>query len=103
MSDRRRLLKRLTSLWRGDGGRPREPVSDASLDLEWRTFVAHRAGLLASHEGQWVVIHRDQILGVRPEYEEALRLGYEKAGYVDLMVHRIQAEEPILILPPQPV
>lgn len=99
----RTLFQRLTALLRGDRGRSRKPDPGASPGLERRTYEAHKPELLASHEGQWVVIHRDRILGVRPDYEDALRLGYEQIGYVDLMVHRIQAEEPVLVLLSHPV
>ncbi len=45
----------------------------------------------------------EQILGIRPSYEEALQLGYERAGYVDFLAHQILASEPVHLLPPQPI
>jgi hypothetical protein len=70
---------------------------ETPLGLEW----ANKRELLR-YEGQWVVIHGEQILGIRPSYEEALRLGYERAGYVDFLAHQILASEPVHLLPPQP-
>ena len=58
---------------------------------------------LLRYEGRWVVIHGEQILGIRPSYEEALQLGYERAGYVDFLAHQILASEPVHLLPPQPI
>jgi hypothetical protein len=101
MPAKRTFWERMASLLRADPVGPRGPASGDSLALERRTYEAHKAALLASHEGEWVVIHRDRILGVRADYEEALRLGYDRAGYVDLMIHRIAAHEPVLILPPE--
>jgi len=104
------LLERLTSFLRGeaavvrnaneDGGVSSTP--DTHLAREWATYQASKPELLR-HEGQWVVIHRDQILGIRSSYEEALRLGYERAGYVDFLAHQILAKEPVHFLPHQPI
>jgi hypothetical protein len=63
------------------------------LALESAAYQANKPELLA-HEGQWVVIHGEQILGIRSSYEQALGLGYERAGYVDFLVHQIRTSEP---------
>jgi hypothetical protein len=76
------------------------PSPETPLALEWATYQAHKQELLRQ-EGQWVVIHGEQILGIRASYEEALRLGYEQAGYVDFLTHQILANEPVYLLPPQ--
>ncbi|MGC8644057.1 MAG: hypothetical protein ACP5XB_29710 [Isosphaeraceae bacterium] len=110
MTERRTLLERLAALWRGDdaGARIASEENDGAraiqspLAREWATYQANKRQLL-SHEGQWVVIHGEQILGIRPTYEEALRLGYEQAGYVDFLAHQILANEPVHLLPPQPI
>ena len=75
---------------------------ETPLGLEWATYQANKRELLR-YEGQWVVIHGEQILGIRPSYEDALRLGYEWAGYVDFLAHQILANEPVHLLPPQPI
>jgi hypothetical protein len=104
---RKRLLERLTSFLRGRTAAVQNANSNAGLSsnptaplaLEWATYQAKKPELLA-HEGQWVVIHSVQILGICSSYEEALRLGYERAGYVDFLVHQIRATEPVHFLPP---
>jgi hypothetical protein len=110
MSAKRTLLDRLKSLLRGQHAEVRgsnecvgdSPTPETPLALEWATYLAHKQELLRQ-EGQWVVIRGEQILGIRASYEEALRLGYEKAGYVDFLVHQILTNEPIYLLPPQVV
>jgi hypothetical protein len=99
MAGKRTFLDRLSSLWRG--GRGGAPPGDEPLGLEWATYQKRKPELLA-HEGQWVVIHGERILGIRPTYEDALRLGYERAGFVDFLVHPIAATDPVDTLPPLP-
>jgi hypothetical protein len=72
----------------------------APLALEWATYEANKQRLLR-HKGEWVVIHGEQVLGICASYEEALRLGYERAGYVDFLAHQVLENEPILLLSPQ--
>jgi hypothetical protein len=87
MAGKRTFLERLTSLLRGEGAAVRDSNEQTAassspetpLGLEWATYQANKRELLRN-EGQWVVIHGKQILGIRPTYEEALRLGYERAG-----------------------
>ncbi|MGA2700472.1 MAG: hypothetical protein ABSH35_05180 [Isosphaeraceae bacterium] len=110
MAGKRTFLEWLTSLLRGQGAAVRDSnegtgassSAETPLGLEWATYQASKRELLR-YEGQWVVIHGEQILGIRPSYEEALRLGYERAGYVDFLARQILASEPVHLLPPQPI
>src|SRR5271157_5630075 len=110
MAGKRTFLERLTALLRGEAAaapHSNEETGDTSspetpLGLEWATYQANKRELLW-YEGQWVVIHREQILGIRPSYEEALQLGYERAGYVDSLAQQILASEPVHLLPHQPI
>jgi hypothetical protein len=110
MARKQTWLERLTSLLRGESAAACNSKEEAiapstdetPLATEWATYQAHKRELL-QHEGQWVVIHGAQILGIRAAYEDALRLGYERAGYVDFLVHQILASEPVHLLPPQPI
>jgi hypothetical protein len=76
--------------------------AEGPLSLEWATYQAHKRELLAC-EGQWVVIHGDQILGIRPTYQEALQLGYEQVGFVAFLAQQILATYLVHTLPPQPI
>jgi hypothetical protein len=110
MATKRTILERLRSLLRGESAAIRDTDEDAGvssptevpLGLEWTTYEANKRELLR-FEGQWVVIHGAEILGIRASYEDALRLGYERAGYVDFLTHQILKNEPVYLLPPQVV
>jgi hypothetical protein len=111
MAGTRTFFDHLMSIFRGPGqgyvdvrkSPQRTPSHDETpLGIESATYQAHRRELLA-HVGQWVVIHGDQILGIRPTYEEALQLGYEQVGFANFLVHQIAEDDPVHSLPPQPV
>ena len=110
MARKRTFLERLTSLPRGEGAAVADSNEETAasssaetpLGREWATYQANKREL-PRYEGQWVVIHGEQILGIRQSYEEAMRLGYERAGYVDFPAHQISASEPVHLLPLQPI
>jgi hypothetical protein len=110
MAEKRIFWDRLTSLLKGgwagahtsSTGKSYRLPAEAPLRREWATYLERKSELLA-REGQWVVIHGEQILGIRPTYEEALQLGYERAGFVDFLVHQIRETDPVHPLPPQPI
>lgn len=111
MAGTRTFFDQLMSLFRGPGqgydhvrGSPQRASShdETPLAIESATYQAHHRELLA-YVGQWVVIHGDQILGIRPTYEEALHLGYEQVGFANFLAHQIVEADPVYSLPPQPV
>jgi len=111
MAGTRTFFDHLMSIFRGPGQgdvdvrkSPQRVAShdEPPLGIESATYQAHQRDLL-THEGQWVVIHGDQILGIRPSYEEALQLGYEQVGFANFLVHQIAEDDPVHSLPPQPV
>jgi hypothetical protein len=111
MTGTRTFFDQLMSFFRGPGqgndhvrkSPQRAPSREETpLGIESATYQAHHRELLA-HVGQWVVIHGDQILGIRPSYEEALRLGYEQVGFANFLAHQIAEDDPVHSLPPQPV
>jgi hypothetical protein len=101
MARKRSLWERIASFLQV-GGAGQRPRNDPPLGAEWAAYLAKKPHLLA-HEGQWVVIHGETVLGICPTYEEALRLGYERAGYVDFLVHQVLPTEPVHPLPPRPI
>jgi hypothetical protein len=110
MAGTRTFFDHLMSFFRGPGQgyvnvsrSPQRATSreETPLGIESATYQAHYRELLA-HLGQWVVIHGDQILGIRPSYEEALRLGYEQVGFANFLAHQIEEDDPVHSLPPQP-
>ena len=65
-----------------------------ALEKELETYRANLPSLL-DKEGQFVVIHGDQVAGTWQTYEDALKAAYEAFGLKPFLVKRIQAIEPI--------
>jgi len=67
-----------------------------ALDSELATYEQHKARLLATAEGKFVLIHRAQVLGVFDSDKEAISRGYELLGNVPFLVKKINAvDEPL--------
>ena len=64
------------------------------LSLELETFEKLKPKLLAD-EGKYAVIKGDVLLGVYSNYEDALKIGYEKSGLEPFLVKKISAIEPV--------
>jgi hypothetical protein len=65
-----------------------------ALEKEMQTYQQKRSKLLV-HEGKFVLIHRDQVAGIRVTYEDALRVGYDKYGLQPFLVKRIEAVDTV--------
>ena len=70
-----------------------EKSSNSGLSGELETYEAHKAELLAEHEGKFVLIKGDKIVGVYDTHEEALARGYQ--DYLDepFLAHEISPVE----------
>ena len=66
-----------------------------ALDLEIATYAKRLPELLA-HVGEYVVIHQDRVIGFYPDYESALKAGYEQAGLGPFLVKKIAEKEEAL-------
>lgn len=64
------------------------------LARELATYDARKTDLLEGHEGEWVVIGGDEILGTWPTYEEALDKGYSRYGLHPFLAKQLLAVEP---------
>ena len=64
------------------------------LQKELETYKKSLPSLLI-HEVKHVVILGDKIEGIFDSYEDALRIGYEKAGVKPFLVRKISAAEQI--------
>jgi hypothetical protein len=63
------------------------------LDEELETFEKHKAELLGSAEGRWVLIRNGEILGTFESQADAIDQGYQKLGLVPFLVKRIEQVE----------
>jgi hypothetical protein len=59
---------------------------DDSLTQELQTFEANFETLLGSHEGKFVLIYKDRILGTFDNQMDAINRGYEELGNVPFLV-----------------
>lgn len=66
-----------------------------ALEKEIETYRRQLPELLAN-KGKYVVIHGDEVVGIREHLDEALRLGYERFLSEPFLVREIQETEPIL-------
>ena len=76
--------------------------TDNPLYHEWNLYRRELPRLLAEgHEGKWVLIKGDVILGLYSSDDEATRAGYDKLGLVSAMfVQQIRTEEPLVRVSP---
>ena len=62
------------------------------LEHELKTYE-QRLPDLRAHEGKFVLIHDDEVVGIFVAYEDAIRAGYEKYGLSPFLVKQIHAVE----------
>ena len=68
-----------------------------SLEREMEAFRRALPALLqdSRKRGQYVIIHGDQVEGVEPTLEAAMRRGYQLFNLDPFMVKRVEEEVPI--------
>jgi hypothetical protein len=66
---------------------------------ELEAFEARRADLLSGHEREWVVVHKDIVVGPFKTSEEAWREGVDRFGLGTFMLRRVlrPEDEPIIV------
>ena len=66
-----------------------------ALEIEIATYQQKLPELLSS-KGKYVVIHGEEVIGIRDNLEEALRLGYERFLKEPFLARQIRETEPVL-------
>ncbi len=66
-----------------------------ALEREIETY-RHKLSELLANEGKYVVIRGEEVLGVRDNLDEALRLGYDTSTTEPFLARRISKTEPVL-------
>jgi hypothetical protein len=77
-------------------GEREDPVAEIAQEIA--TYRSRLPELLA-HEGEFVLIKGDQVIGFYSDQSEAIREGYRRFGLVPLLVKRITAIEPVVYIP----
>jgi hypothetical protein len=63
---------------------------------EISTYEAHRAELLGSARGKWVLIHGQAVLGTFESQRDAVDQGYRTVGLVPFLVKQVvEVESPV--------
>ena len=70
-----------------------------ALEREIGTYEKKLNSELLAHEGQFVIIHDDDIVGFADSYSEALKLGYSRFSLTPFLVKRIEAVERVQFVP----
>ena len=77
-------------------GEREDPMAEIAQEIA--TYRSRLPELLA-HEGEFVLIKGDQVIGFFDDFSAALREGYRRFGLVPLLVKKIAAVEPVIYIP----
>jgi hypothetical protein len=69
------------------------------LENERETYERNRPALLAQHRGSYALIKGEEIVGVFPDAESALREGVGRFGMEPFLVKQILDQEPLATAP----
>jgi hypothetical protein len=71
-----------------------------ALDEEIPFFEDQKPELLQDHEGEYVLIKENEVLGFFRDWEAAYAEGPQRFGFSEpMLIHRIQRDEPVRVLP----
>ena len=74
----------------------KEDLSDGPLARPWNVYVREVGKLLADgHEGKWVLIADEEIVGVFEDRREATILAYSTYRGRSPMIHQVSEAEPV--------
>jgi hypothetical protein len=72
----------------------------SQIDVEWEFYRREVGRLLAEgHEGKFVLIKGEAVIGFYDTWEAAYRAGVERYLRQGFMVHQVRSREPLLRLP----
>ncbi len=74
-----------------------EDTSGGRLSIEWN-FYRREVGLLLAegHEGRWVLIRGEEIVGIWDTQEEAERIRRDRFPLKDVFLKQIRTREPVI-------
>lgn len=69
------------------------------LSAELEFYVAHKREWLETHQGQYVVVQDDNVIGFYSEFEEAFSAGIAEFGVrKDFLVKQVLAQDPVYFI-----
>lgn len=66
-----------------------------ALEKELETYYQKLTELKAEHEGQFVLIHGDEVVDTFSSYDDAIKAGYQRFQLEPFLVKKIQALEQV--------
>ena len=75
----------------------RQKVEDV-LGREMATYKARKDEFLATHPGEYVLIHGDEVVGFWPTRGEALDVGYRRFGSVPMLAKKVVEKDRVIFL-----
>ena len=83
------------------------PGSEIIIDeymKSWETYLRYERELLREHKGKYVAIYGKEIVGIDSNDESLAEMIYEKYGFVEALICKIEEEgEPIQMPPPRKI
>jgi hypothetical protein len=74
---------------------------DTVLQEELETYRKHKAQLLQTAAGKYVLIHKDQVLGTFDTQADAVHQGYRQLGNVPFLTKKVEAVEEVIVMNPR--
>jgi hypothetical protein len=70
----------------------------------WETYLRHERELLRDYRNKYVAIYKDEVVGIGEGEETLAEIIYEKFGFVEALICKIEEEgEPIQMPPPREI
>ena len=82
-----------------DSGKAPPIWSIDAIAEEIATYKARLPEMAHEHEGEYVLIKGNEVVGFYPDDASAIREGYRKFGIVPLLVKRVTATERAIYIP----
>jgi len=66
-----------------------------ALERELEAFARMKTQLLSSHDGKFVLVHDEQLIGAYDSAENAYSAGVQSFGQEPFLVKKVTREEPV--------
>ncbi len=77
-------------------------AANSPLAVEWETYRREVGHLIEEgHEGKWVLIKGEEIIGLFDTKEQALEVGAERFLLKPKLIHQVLTREPVLLITPR--
>lgn len=86
-----------------DTGTAMSPAHEIVMDDYmkcWETYLRHEKELIQNHKGKYVAIYKGDIAGIGEDEESLAEMIYEKYGFVEALICKIEEEEEMIQMPP---